>query len=58
VALTVPTSLSGALRLAAEQAELIERQQAALTSAAPAVEFVDRYVDSTGLKGSARSAAD
>lgn len=51
VAPAVPTSLSGALRLAAEQAELIERQQAELASAAPAVEFVDRYVDSTGLKG-------
>jgi phage antirepressor YoqD-like protein len=47
----VPATLSGALRLAAEQAELIEHQQAALTAAAPAVEFVDRYVDSTGLKG-------
>ena len=51
VAPAVPTSLSGALRLAAEQAELIERQQIELASAAPAVEFVDRYVDSTGLKG-------
>ncbi|MBB3118364.1 phage antirepressor KilAC domain-containing protein [Pseudoduganella violacea] len=51
VAPAVPTSLSGALRLAAEQAELIERQQAELASAAPAVKFVDRYVDSTGLKG-------
>jgi len=51
VAPAVPTSLSGALRLAAEQAELIERQQIELAGAAPAVEFVDRYVDSTGLKG-------
>jgi len=51
VAPAVPTSLSGALRLAAEQAELIERHQIELASAAPAVEFVDRYVDSTGLKG-------
>jgi phage antirepressor YoqD-like protein len=47
----VPATLSGALRLAADQAELIEHQQAALTAAAPAVEFVGRYVDSTGLKG-------
>lgn len=47
----VPTNLSGALRLAAEQAELIERQQIELASAAPAVDFVERYVDSTGLKG-------
>lgn len=47
----VPHTLSGALRLAAEQAELIEQQQAALAAAAPAVEFVDRYVDASGLLG-------
>jgi len=47
----VPTTLSGALRLAADQAEQIEKQQAALAIAAPKVEFVDRYVDSTGNKG-------
>lgn len=47
----VPTTLAGALRLAAEQAEQIERQQAALALAAPKVEFVDRYVASTGNKG-------
>lgn len=46
----LPTTFSAALRLAAEQAEQIERQQAALALAAPKVEFVDRYVDSTGLK--------
>jgi phage antirepressor YoqD-like protein len=43
--------MAQALRLAAEQAEQIERQQAALAAAAPAVEFVERYVDSTGSKG-------
>lgn len=47
----IPQTLSGALRLAAEQAELIEQQQAALAAAAPAIEFVDRYVDATGLTG-------
>lgn len=47
----LPTTFAAALRLAAEQAEEIERQQAALTMAAPKVEFVDKYVESTGLKG-------
>jgi len=47
----VPTTLSGALRLAAEQAETIEAQALALTAAAPAIEFVAKYADSTGLKG-------
>lgn len=47
----LPQTMAQALRLAAEQAEQIEQQQAALDAAAPAVEFVDRYVDSTGLKG-------
>lgn len=47
----VPTTLSGALRLAAEQAEQIERQQEQLAVAAPKVEFVDRYVEADGLKG-------
>lgn len=47
----IPTTLSGALRLAAEQAEVIEHQAAELAAAAPAVEFVGRYVDSTGSKG-------
>lgn len=50
-AVQVPTTLSGALRLAADQAEQIERQQAALDIAAPKVAFVDRYVESTGNKG-------
>lgn len=48
----VPTTLSGALRLAAEQAELIEQQAAELRAAAPAVAFVGRYVESdTGSIG-------
>ncbi|MGX0136311.1 phage antirepressor KilAC domain-containing protein [Cupriavidus metallidurans] len=48
---TVPTTLAGALRLAAEQAEAIEKQALALAAAAPKVEFVDRYVDTSGSKG-------
>ena len=48
---TLPTTFAEALRLAAEQAELIEAQNQALSIAAPKVEFVDRYVESTGLKG-------
>lgn len=47
----IPQSLSAALRLAADQAEIIEQQHAALVIAAPKAEFVDRYVESTGLKG-------
>ena len=43
-AFKVPTTLSGALRLAAEQAELIEQQAAQIEAAKPAVEFVERYV--------------
>ena len=49
-AFQVPATLSAALRLAAEQAEQIERQQEQLALAAPKVEFVDRYVESTGNK--------
>lgn len=47
----VPQSLSSALRLAADQAEQIEVQQAALALAAPKVAFVERYVEATGLRG-------
>lgn len=43
-AIQVPTTLAGALRLAAEQAEQ-------LALAAPKIEFVERYVESSGLKG-------
>lgn len=47
----LPQTMAQALRLAAEQAEILEAQQAQLALAAPKVAFVDRYVDSTGLKG-------
>jgi len=47
----VPQSFAAALRLAAEQQELIDAQAAQLAAAAPAVEFVERYADSTGTKG-------
>jgi phage antirepressor YoqD-like protein len=47
----IPTSLSSALRLAAEQAETIEAQLLQIEASKPAVEFVDKYVDATGLKG-------
>lgn len=48
----VPKTMAQALRLAADQAEQIERQEAALALAAPKVEFVDRYVQAdTGAKG-------
>lgn len=47
----VPQSFAAALRLAAEQQDVIEAQAAQLAAAAPAVEFVERYADSTGTKG-------
>ncbi|QMV32481.1 anti-repressor Ant [Ralstonia phage Claudette] len=47
----VPTTLAGALRLAAEQAEAIERQQQLLEEQRPKVEFVERYVDAGGAFG-------
>lgn len=43
-AIQIPTTLAGALRLAADQAEQ-------LALAAPKIEFVERYVESSGLKG-------
>lgn len=46
----LPTSFAEALRLAAEQAEQLEQQQAELALAAPKVEFVDRYVEARGLQ--------
>lgn len=49
--LTIPTTLSGALRLAAEQAEQIEQQQALIEQQRPAVEFVGKYVEASGSKG-------
>jgi phage antirepressor YoqD-like protein len=51
-AIKVPTTLSGALRLAAEQAEKIEAQALMLENQRPAVEFVERYtVADHGAKG-------
>ncbi|WP_306393393.1 phage antirepressor KilAC domain-containing protein [Telluria beijingensis] len=47
----VPQSFAAALRLAAEQQDLIDFQATQLAAAAPAVEFVERYADSTGTKG-------
>ena len=46
----VPTTLSGALRLAADQAERIERQALQLEQQRPAVEFVERYVEARSSK--------
>lgn len=48
--INVPQTYAEALRLAAGQAEEIERQQVLIEQAAPKVEFVDRYVESTGTK--------
>ena len=45
----LPQTMAEALRLAADQAEEIERQAAAIEHAKPKVEFVDKYVDATGL---------
>jgi len=43
-----PQSFAAALRLAADQAELLERQQAELAEAAPKVEALDRIAGSRG----------
>jgi phage antirepressor YoqD-like protein len=50
LALAVPQSFAAALRLAAEQQDVIDAQAAQLAAAAPAVDFVERYADSTGTK--------
>jgi phage antirepressor YoqD-like protein len=47
----LPRSFADALRLAADQQEQIEQQAQQLAIAAPKVEFVDRYVEASGLKG-------
>lgn len=47
----IPTTLSEALRLAADQAETIERQAAQIEQQKPAVEFVERYTEADGSKG-------
>lgn len=51
-AVTLPTTFAQALRLAADQAELLEKQGKQLEHAKPAVEFVERYtMASSGSKG-------
>jgi phage antirepressor YoqD-like protein len=50
-ALPTPPNFAAALRLAADQQDVIAAQAEQLAAAAPAVSFVDRYVDSTGLMG-------
>ena len=47
----LPQTMAQALRLAAEQAEHIEVQEAQLREAAPKVEYVDRYVAANGAMG-------
>lgn len=47
----VPSTMAAALRLAADQADEIAAQREQLALAAPAVAFVEKFVDSTGLKG-------
>lgn len=47
-AFQIPQTLSEALRLAADQQERIEAQERQLEAAAPAVAFVDRYVEAHG----------
>lgn len=47
----IPQTLSEALRLAADQAEHIEKQQVLIEQQKPAVEFVENYVQAEGLLG-------
>jgi len=52
VGFKIPKTFADALRLAADQQETIQQQAAQLAIAAPAMEFVDRYVESeTGSMG-------
>ena len=51
LAFEVPTTFSGALRLAADQADQIEQQQRLIEEARPAVEFVNGYVEADGDRG-------
>lgn len=48
--ISVPKTLSEALRLAADQAEVIERQQLELSHARPAVQFLEQYVETRSTK--------
>jgi len=50
-AMALPKSFADALRLAADQQDVIAAQAEQLAAAAPAVEFVERYADATGTKG-------
>ena len=50
-AMALPKSFADALRLAADQQDVIAAQAEQLAAAAPAVEFVGRYADSIGTKG-------
>lgn len=47
----VPQTMAEALRLAADQQDLLAQQQIQLDAAAPKVEFVGRYVQAEGAKG-------
>jgi phage antirepressor YoqD-like protein len=47
----LPKSFAEALRLAADQQEIIEKQSIQIEHQKPAVEFVERYVESTGNLG-------
>lgn len=46
----VPASMSEALRLAADQAEVIEQQQRLIDQAKPAVRFLENYVEARSTK--------
>lgn len=46
----IPNTLAGALRLAAEQAEELEKQALLIEQQKPAVEFVSRYVEAKSTK--------
>lgn len=48
---TLPRTFGEALRLAADQQDMIEAQAAQLEATKPAVEFVERYAAATGTKG-------
>jgi phage antirepressor YoqD-like protein len=47
----LPQTFAQALRLAAEQAEIIEQQTALIEQQKPAVEFLDKYVEAKSTKG-------
>jgi anti-repressor protein len=50
-AFAVPRTLPEALRLAADLAEQVDAQRAQLVAQAPAVEFLDRFVEAKSTKG-------